>query len=227
MTGTVLTERVFGSADYDAVTPSLYTRLLTTGDGPPTPDARLAGTTTCGGPLWSTHVTAAGLGSAAAQLAGHAGVNTVTLAPALTPPPQLGLASAFATHLSAERARQHLTGTWITSSARPDPLPGFVRLPHLLTVTTVPTSQDTVVWELMAHAAIPAWLDGPLPEPLFAEIHHDALLRLRAAARHGHLPETAEGRQLGRLLRDRYLSLRLVYQHPHLFTTLLCTWEGI
>ncbi|MGH3886048.1 MAG: hypothetical protein ACRDSZ_05640 [Pseudonocardiaceae bacterium] len=69
------------------------------------------------------------------------------------------------------------------------------------------------------------WLGGPLPEDkrLHIEQKLTGLRALRSQARGGRLPGTDAGRRLADWLTNRYLSIRMVYQHIDLFLGLLET----
>lgn len=218
-------ERVFAPSDLGQMMPGREPALLSTGSWPGNP-SQAAGRAAGGAVMWSTPVGDDGAESAAIRLGGRAGVHTVSLVAATTDTARGALVSAFAEHLAEVRAGRLLHGVWITAASRPDPQPGWVRLPHLLTITADGGLDDTVVWELMPAAVVPRWLGGLLPDQSFIESRLDALLALRRAARDGRLPATVAGRHLAGLLRDRYLSLRLVYQHPQLFSALLPIGEG-
>jgi hypothetical protein len=180
----------------------------------------------------------------------YPGVRAVTLAPARSDPRRVRLGLDLAVHLATvrhngagepappERPPPAAGGTAVgsagagtpraaagvaclTSWAPPTPPPGVVRIPHLVTIHRDGVVTDTVVWELATVAVAQHWLGGPLPDQAFVEAHLDTLLWLRGAARRGQLPATAVAAGLADLLRGRDLSIRLVYEHPALFRTLL------
>ncbi|NJC74091.1 hypothetical protein HC031_30905 [Planosporangium thailandense] len=156
---------------------------------------------------------------AAVRLRDRPGVQTITVHDGR--PDRLALAAAFSAHLAAVRSRRHLPGVWITATDRPQLADGTLRLPHLVAVVAgVDQVRDVVVWELIRTTDAVRWLGAPVPD-LPVEDHLPALLRLRAAHREGRFPDTPAARQLAALLDRRYLSIRLVYQHPDLFTQLL------
>lgn len=138
------------------------------------------------------------------------------------------LAVAFGEHLAAHRRRHDRSPvapciTAATAPDLPDPL-GLVRVPHLLTIRhTAGWLADTAVWEVMTRQQAIRWLGGPLPGLEAFEKALAQLLALRRRARAGELPATPDGEQLRRLLVDRYLSIRLIYRHPQLFSALLST----
>lgn len=145
-------------------------------------------------------------------------VRAVTLTPARSDPRRVRLALEVAVDLTA--ARQN--GACLTSWAAPALPPGVVRIPHLVTIQRDGAVTDTAVWELAPLAVAQHWLGGPLPsDQSFFESHLDALLHLRAAARRGQLPATAVAAGLTELVRDRDLSIRLVYAHAATFRSLL------
>jgi hypothetical protein len=150
----------------------------------------------------------------------YPGVRAVTLAPAKGDPRRVRLGLELATHLAAGRANGTTTAC-LTSWAPPTTPAGVVRIPHLITIQRDGIITDRVVWELAPLASAQHWLGGLLPDLAFFEAHLDALLRLRGAARRGQLPATAVALGLAELLRDRDLSIRLVYEHARMFRTLL------
>lgn len=160
----------------------------------------------------------------ALQMATRPWVDAVTVLPPNASVSEGGLALAFGEHLHQVRKRRNLHGAWVTSPCRP-PLPRsrLCRLPHLVTVEG-PDGEwcDTVVWEVMTADQFTEWLGRP-PDELVRRLEEwlPGLLRLRAAAREGHLPDSRPHHMLRGLLAARYLSIRLVLEHPHLFSTLL------
>ncbi|WP_322768846.1 hypothetical protein [Frankia sp. Cr1] len=154
------------------------------------------------------------------------GVRAAVLTPAGTDEGRAVLAHQFALHLSALRSRSQATGPYLTSSAPPSPSPDAVRIPHLVALQHNQHLGDTVVWELMTRGDAYLWLGGPLPDQAYFERHLPGLVALRAAARAHQLPAGPPGKQLTRLLAHRYLSIRLVYQHPYLFRRLLADSRG-
>jgi len=155
----------------------------------------------------------------APAVARRPGIVAVTIAAAGADRTGTGLALAFAEHLRAVRARRGLGWACVTAATRPATgRPGLVRLPHLVAFAGA-TVTDLVIWEVLTGERARAWLGRPLPGVSF-EDRLDTLLRLRAAARRGGLPRTAAGRRLADLLTTRYLSIRLVYEHPGLFLSL-------
>jgi hypothetical protein len=149
------------------------------------------------------------------------GVRAAALASGRTDPRRIGLALEVAGHLAATRAGSPAAGACLTSWSAPTPPPEVVRIPHLVTVGNSGGATDAVVWELAPLDLAQLWLGRPLPELPFFEAHLEELLRLRGAARRGHLPGTAVTAGLAELLPDRDLSIRHVYQHPDLFRSLL------
>lgn len=84
--------------------------------------------------------------------------------------------------------------------------------------------EDRTVWEVMAAEKALCWLGGLLPEKdkrLLIEQKLTRLLALRSQARTERLPDTEAGRRLADWLTNRYLSIRMVYQHIDLFLDLL------
>lgn len=157
----------------------------------------------------------------------YPGVRAVTLAPAKSDPRRVRLGLELALRLATARHQDGLTnhrtgaGACLTSWSRPVPPPGVVRIPHMITIQRDGTVSDTVVWELATLATTQLWLGGPLPDHTLFETHLDTLLRLRGAARRGQLPAAAVAAGLGGLLRDRDLTIRLVYEHAAMFRALL------
>jgi hypothetical protein len=124
-------------------------------------------------------------------------------------------------HVRAVRVASAGREWCVTSTARPDPLGGAVRVPHLVSVRRRGVVTDTVVWEVADREQAELWLGGPLPDPRLVEDNLARLLDLRAAVRSGRFPVTAAGARLARLLGGRELSIRLVYQRPGMFHILL------
>lgn len=147
----------------------------------------------------------------------YPGVRAVTLVPARSDTRWVRLALEFALH------RYEASGeACLTSCQRPALSPGVVRIPHLVTVERARTVRDAVLWELAPVAAAERWFGGALPpDQRFFELHLDALLRLRGAARRGQLPPRAIAAGLTELLGERELSIRLVYEHADQFRRLL------
>jgi hypothetical protein len=132
---------------------------------------------------------------------------------------------AFAAHLDARRraADPRPVRPCATAAGMPElPRSGrLVRLPHLLTVQDGSGDlRDEVVWEVMTTAQARRWLGGPLPDQALFEQRLPALRYLRRLARTRSWPDTANGRRLRELLAEQYLSIRLVYRYPALFTAL-------
>jgi hypothetical protein len=135
------------------------------------------------------------------------------------------LALAFATYLDG---RRHLdprpVRPCVTSAGAPDVAlaSGLVRLPHLVTLLDSSGGlSDDVVWEVMTLTQAGRWLGGPIPGQTLFEKQLPALLQLRSLIRTGKLPANELGSCLRELLAGRYLSIRMVYQHPDLFTALI------
>lgn len=152
----------------------------------------------------------------------------MTVIPADVPLPDAGLAVTFAGHLHAIRCRRGLYGACVTSPVAP-PLPGphLCRVPHPVTVEGPErTWRDTVVWEAMTTDRFHAWHSGGFVDlgELEARLPHP--LTLRGAIRDGTLPDTPQALLLRNLLRTRYLSIRLVLQHPHVFNPLIDLMEA-
>jgi hypothetical protein len=152
----------------------------------------------------------------------YPGVRAVTLAPAKGDPRRVRLGLELAIHLAAIRRNgSAVEPACLTSWSPPRVPPDVVRIPHLVTIQRDGAVTDTVVWELATLASAQHWLGGPLPDLAFFEAHLDALLRLRGAARRAQLPATAVAVGLADLLRNRDLSIRLVYERAAMFRTLL------
>jgi hypothetical protein len=156
----------------------------------------------------------------------YPGVRAVTLAPAKSDPRRVRLGLELAVRLAKARrddgvASHHSGGACLTSWSPPAPPADVVRIPHLITIHRDGGLTDTVVWELATLATAQLWLGGPLPDHKLFEAHLDTLLRLRGAARRALLPATAVAAGLGELLRDRELTIRLVYDHAAMFRALL------
>lgn len=154
-------------------------------------------------------------------------VDAVAIAPAGAALAEAGLALAFAKHLHEARRRHSLQGAWVTSPL-PPPLPrgGLCRLPHLVTAAGPDGAwQDTVVWEVTTEDRFTSWL-GRKPVGLAElEARLPRLVALRRAVRADTLPDTQAVRALRELLQTRYLSIRLVLEHPNLFESLITLKE--
>ncbi|WP_239309755.1 MULTISPECIES: hypothetical protein [unclassified Frankia] len=156
------------------------------------------------------------------------GVRVAALAPTGVGEVRVALAHQFAAHLSALRdGAGVVVGQCLTSAVRPTPPPDAVRIPHLAAIDQGDQTADTVVWELMTRDNAGVWLGGMLPDQGFFEAHLSLLLALRAAVRAHCAPAGEAGRRLTTLLRHRYLSIRLVYQHPEVFRVLLSDLEKV
>ncbi|MFH0246115.1 hypothetical protein ACGRHY_27700 [Streptomyces sp. HK10] len=138
-------------------------------------------------------------------------------------PHEIGLALAFADHLTACRNGRPVGPC--SPGLVPPPVPDkAVRLPHLVWAARPPHGHETatVVWELLPRLAAEQWLGAPLPDQAFFEERLTGLLHLKQRARFGLPPDVPAWRPLADLLAGgRYLSIRLVYQHPGLFHDLL------
>ena len=135
------------------------------------------------------------------------------------------LALAFAAHLEAcRRYDPHPVRPCVTSAGEPDitSAPDLLRLPHLVTLSDHARGlSDTVVWEVMTRWQAGQWLGCPIPDQALFERQLPALLHLRSLVRAGMLPPGELSQRLRDLLAGRYMSIRLVYRHPALFTSLL------
>src|SRR5215472_12560304 len=135
------------------------------------------------------------------------------------------LALAFAAHLDACRRHDpHPVRPCATSTSEPDmaSVPDLLRLPHLVTLFDHARGlSDVVVWEVMTLRQAGQWLGCPVPDQALFEQQLPALLRLRFLIRAGMLPANDLSQRLRDLLAGRYMSIRLVYQHPALFTAIL------
>ncbi|MEU3168017.1 hypothetical protein [Streptosporangium sp. NPDC006930] len=154
-------------------------------------------------------------------------LDAVTVVPAGAALAQAGLAMAFGEHLHEVRRRRGLHGACVTSPL-PPPLPrsGLCRLPHLTTVEGPDeTWRDAVVWEVMTADRFRSWLGRDPVSLTTVEEWLPKLLALRGAVRAGTLPDTPAVRALRQLLQTRYLSSRLVLEHPSLFASLLSPKE--
>lgn len=151
----------------------------------------------------------------------YPGVRAITFAPAKGDPRRVRLGLELAIHLAA--GRNGAGRACLTSWSPPAPPPGVVRIPHLISIQRDGAVVDRVVWELATLATAERWLGTPLPDLPFFEAHLDTLLRLRGAARRAQLAATAVALGLADLLRDRDLSIKLVYEHAAMFRTLLAS----
>ncbi|MFD8560639.1 hypothetical protein ACFV1N_25480 [Streptosporangium canum] len=153
-------------------------------------------------------------------------VRAAAIVPSGAAPAQAGLALAFAEHLHQLRSR-HLPGACVTSPLAPTlPQAALCRIPHLVTVQGPDAAwQDAVVWEVMSPERFRQWFHRD-PAGLEAiEARLPQLVALRRLARNGALPDSPAGRALAELLCTRYLSIRLVLEHPELFAALLSPKE--
>jgi hypothetical protein len=163
----------------------------------------------------------------AAAVAGWPRVTAVALAPPGADPARVGLAMAFAAHLPAvRRGRPDLGQVFVIAPDRPKLSPGWVRLPHLVTLAA-PEPVDDMVWEILPRERAQRWVGRNRRGRRFVEAHLPALVRLRRAARCGHLPDTATARALARALRGRDLSTTFVYEHIRLVSRTLAELASI
>ena len=155
------------------------------------------------------------------------GVRVVCLARVEAGYGRLGLAVQVASHLAvAGTPRRGQPRPLLVSPTKPGLCGTAVRIPHLVTAAiTESDTADVVVWELLDRGTAEEWFGGRLPDQTFIEEHLPGLLRLRAAARAGRMPDGAAGRRLGELLHGRELplSITLVYRHLDVFGDLLAT----
>jgi hypothetical protein len=135
------------------------------------------------------------------------------------------LALEFASYLDVRRRLDPRPVRPCVTSAHPPDVassPGLVRLPHLVTMFDGAQGlSDVVVWEVMTLMQVGRWLGGPIPDQALFEQQLPALLQLRFLIRAGRLPANDLGQRLRELLTGRYLSIRMVYQHPVLFSALI------
>jgi hypothetical protein len=212
-------ERPLRSDDLDHLSAAAKGVLLT-GDLRNLPGGTPVGWSNQRNIVWSLPIPAGIRAQAALRLAARPGVRTVTIVGNRSNPQRLAVACTYAAHLAAARTNVRRAGPAITAEHPPVTPPGTVRVPHLVTTTGTAT-KDLVVWELMTVEQALSLLGPALPDPRIVESRIPQLLALRAAARSRRLPATDAGRRLASLLTDRPLSIRLVYQHPTLFTDLL------
>lgn len=203
--------------------------VCTVAPGADPPEALRLATTADGWTVWvgcDADAPATALAVAVA-VAVQQGIRAVCLAGKGADPGAVQIGLDFALHLRSLRGPfGGRTRAFTVSPAPPAPLPGVVRLPHLIAVNHDHQLHDEVMWELLPTYLVPQWLGRPLPDLVITDTHIAALMRLRGLARYGQLPTTPAGRALAGLLRDRYLSIKLVYQHPDLFRTLIADLEG-
>lgn len=114
----------------------------------------------------------------------------------------------------------------LTSIHPPATVDRSMRLPHLVTVrhatgTRLVSLEETVVWELVPRIAAPEWSRIRPNDQTFIEANLPGLLALRAAARHGRLPDSPAGQRLADALAGRPLTTAAVYRHLHLIRPLL------
>ncbi|MGI5292687.1 hypothetical protein ACQEVF_56580 [Nonomuraea polychroma] len=172
--------------------------------------------------IWYTRCDPDAAVRTALSLTRRSWVQAVTVVPEAADAAQAGLALAFAEHVRTVRRQRGLSGVCVTSPLSPA-LPGTTlhRLPHLVAVAGPEGTQDAVVWEIMTANRLTAWLGRHTMDPRVLEEWLPQLLVLRRAVRAGRLPDSPAGRALADLLRERYLSILLVAQHPPLFDDLL------
>ncbi len=218
-----------------APTSSVTERLFTLGDlhpVPPGPARGLLVATTPTGPrrggpeIW--HTGGPGdLATAALALASRRHVAAVAFHPHPGGhPAALRLPLRFALHLAAVRDLLPDQHAPVTVAERPPVGGDLVRVPHLLAFRWFHQVLDLVVWEVVTRTGAQGWLGGPLPDQALFERRLPALLTLRRRSRQRALPDSRAGRRLEALLADRYLSIRLVYEHPDLFADLTADWNG-
>ncbi|MGH3712141.1 MAG: hypothetical protein ACRDT4_01545 [Micromonosporaceae bacterium] len=202
-------ERVFGPSDVVAVPDVAGDHVLVLRSGS-TPELAVTGGA---GPRQAIAV------------AESSGIEAVLIARSTEDAVGRGRALAFASWLRHVRTRRGLAWCCVSAATRPEvDEDAFVRLPHLVATTDGTTVADVVIWEVLRTDRAERWLGRPLPARGF-EDRLDGLLTLRRRARDGTLGPAA-GRRLGRVLADRYLSIRLVYEHPDLFDDLTRETNG-
>ncbi|MFI9591180.1 hypothetical protein [Nonomuraea sp. NPDC052265] len=155
-------------------------------------------------------------------------LDAVTVVPAGVALAEAGLALAFGEHLYEVRCRRGMRRACVTSPVKP-PLPrgGLCRLPHLATVQGPDgVWRDVAVWEVMPADRFRSWLGRDSVDLRTIEEWLPTLLALRGAVRAGALPDTPTARALQELLTTRYMSIRLVLEHPNLFASLLSLKEA-
>ncbi|MBG6133982.1 hypothetical protein [Longispora fulva] len=116
----------------------------------------------------------------------------------------------------------------VMSASAPLPPDRWVRVPHLVTISTGNRPRDRVVWELlparvanerMAADLLPA---APVRDQLERYLH--ALLELRARLRTGQITNDVE-HELAVLMRGEALTMPAVYRHVNEILALLTTTE--
>ncbi|MEU9836308.1 hypothetical protein AB0D67_32635 [Streptosporangium sp. NPDC048047] len=172
--------------------------------------------------IWYVRRDAVAAVRAALAVARRSWVQAVTVVPEAADAAQIGLALVFAEHLRAVRRRRGVPGVCVTSPLPPIlPSARVRRLPHLVATVGPEGVQDVAVWEIMTANRLAAWFGRHTMDVGVLEAWLPRLLALRRTIRDGHLPEGPAGRALAELLRERYLSTRLVVEHSHLFADLL------
>jgi len=136
------------------------------------------------------------------------------------------LALAFAIHLNTRRREDpDPVRPCLTSAGKPDlaSVPDLVRVPHLVTLVaeTPGGLSDHVLWEVMTRSQASRWLGGPIPNQALFEQGLPSLLQLRQLIRTGRVPGGHLGQCLREVLAERYMSIRVVYQHSELFAELI------
>jgi hypothetical protein len=157
----------------------------------------------------------------------RAAVRAAAIAPAGTDTRHVQIAVQVSQRLSSARAARGLDPrASLTSPVIPRLPPEQVRIPHLVTVNLAGKETQRAVWELLSRAAACDYLAGPLSEQDFFEAHVPQLLRIRADARAGILPNTFAGQRLRALMNRCDLSIEVIYRNPDLFRVLLREQPG-
>ncbi|WP_412538582.1 hypothetical protein R8Z50_22340 [Longispora sp. K20-0274] len=124
----------------------------------------------------------------------------------------------------AFQARDPQRRELVMSASAPVPPDRWVRVPHLVTISTGAQSRDRVVWELLpGRVANERTAAGLLPEAAVRaqiEQYLHALLELRARLRTGQITNTVEY-DLAALMRGEALTMPAVYRHVNDILALL------
>lgn len=139
-------------------------------------------------------------------------------------PRAVAMAARFVAHLISYReARNLIPGTVRAYTYSPQKRPGFVAIPHLMTIIDANgRTSDHVVWETLAESRFASWLGASkLPDLAWIEDRLADLLAFRARARCGLLGSTDDERALVAIIDSRFLSIRAVCQNEALFRRLL------
>lgn len=213
-------ERYFTDADCAHFSGKVKSGFYLTTNQRPYARSHLSGATANGIPLWQ--ISSGASEQSGVDLRNLANVQSVTIASKGSSAAELGIAVAFANHLSDHRAKHRDVHTpCVISPTQPHVPVGCVRIPHLMAYIVDGTVQDRVMWEILPELEAEHWLDSPLPDQKAIEERLPQILRLRNIVREGGSINNPAYQELtGLLARGRYLSILFVYQHIGLLNEL-------